>query len=256
MSASDPPAALPSAPARNSRASALPVSSKNWDRHVDHVEQMADSPGFQALRDLILRLAQLSTGDRLLDVGAGTGLLAQTAARDVARVIALDGSPAMCRHLERKFARLELANAEALLGDATDLPLSDNEIDVVVSNYCLHHLSDADKGRALVEIRRVLRPGGRLVFADMMFRIGIANRRDRSVIALMVKRMLRHGPSGAIRLLKNGMRIASGRWEHPAGVEWWRKALLDLGFTDVTVFALEHEGGIAFARKPVIVHSP
>jgi SAM-dependent methyltransferase len=235
---------------RESRVSALSVRSKNWDRHVDDVEQMADSPGFHALRDLILRLAQLSAGDRLLDVGAGTGLLAQAAARDVARVIALDGSPAMCRHLERKFACLELTNVEALLGDAADLPLSGNEIDVVVSNYCFHHLSDADKGRALVEIRRVLRPGGRLVFADMMFRIRIANRRDRSVIALMVKRIVRHGPSGVIRLLKNGLRIVSGRWEHPAGVDWWREALLDLGFTHVTVFALEHEGGIALARKP------
>jgi ubiquinone/menaquinone biosynthesis C-methylase UbiE len=226
------------------------VRSKNWDTHVDDVEQMADSPGFQALRDVILKLAQLSAGDRLLDVGAGTGLLAQAAAREVAHVIALDGSPAMCSHLESKFACLELTNAEVLIGDATDLPLSDNEIDVVVSNYCLHHLSDADKGRALLEIRRVLRPGGRLVFADMMFRVGIASRRDRSVIALMVKRMVRHGPSGVIRLLKNGMRIVSGRWEQPAGVDWWRKALLDLGFTQVTVFALEHEGGIALARKP------
>jgi ubiquinone/menaquinone biosynthesis C-methylase UbiE len=210
---------------------------------------MADSPGFQKLRDLILERARLSASDRLLDIGAGTGLLAQAAAREVTRVVALDRSPAMCGHLERKFTRLELTNAEVLLGDATNLPLADNAIDVVVSNYCLHHLSDADKSRALIEIGRVLRPGGRLVFADMMFRIGIADRRDREVIALMVRRMARRGPSGVLRLLRNAMRVVSGRGEHPASVGWWRRALLDAGFTEVTVLALEHEGGIALARK-------
>jgi ubiquinone/menaquinone biosynthesis C-methylase UbiE len=216
---------------------------------VEDVERMADSPGFQKLRDLILARARLSRCDRLLDIGAGTGLLAQAAAPDVARVIALDGSPAMCGHLERNFTRLELTNAEVVLGDATNLPLADNAIDVVVSNYCLHHLSDADKSRALVEIGRVLRPGGRLVFADMMFQIGIANHRDRAVIALMVRRMATRGPSGVLRLLRNAMRVVSGRGEHPAGVGWWRRALLEARFTEVTVLALEHEGGIALARK-------
>jgi ubiquinone/menaquinone biosynthesis C-methylase UbiE len=211
---------------------------------------MADSPGFQKLRDLILKRARLSASDRLLDVGAGTGLLAQAAAPNVARVVALDGSPAMCGHLRAKFTHLELTNAEVRLGDATNLPLADDAIDVVVSNYCLHHLLDADKSRALVEIGRVLRPGGRLVFADMMFQIGIANRRDRAVIGVMVKRMARRGPPGVLRLLKNAMRMLRGRGEHPASVGWWRTALLDAGFTEVTVLALEHEGGIALARKP------
>jgi hypothetical protein len=44
--------------------------------------------------------------------------------------------------------------------------------------------------------------------------------------------------------------MVAGRGEHPARVEWWQEALLDAGFVDVTVRALEHEGGIALARKP------
>jgi ubiquinone/menaquinone biosynthesis C-methylase UbiE len=211
---------------------------------------MAASPGFQALRDLILKLARLSASDRLLDVGAGTGLLAQAAAPHVARVIAIDASPVMCRRLEQKFADLQLTNARVLLNDATKLQLPESTVDIVVSNYCLHHLRDSDKGLALAEIRRVLRPGGRLVFADMMFHIGVADRRDRAVIALMVRRMVLHGPSGFLRLLKNAMRILTGRWEYPAGVGWWRKALVEAGFIEVSVHALVHEGGIALARKP------
>jgi len=211
---------------------------------------MADSPAFQALRDRILMLAWLNPNDRLLDIGTGTGLLAQAAAPQVARVIALDDSGAMCSHLEQKFTRLQITNAEILHNTATDLQLADAAVDVVLSNYCFHHLCDSDKGRALAEIMRVLRPGGRLVFADMMFRIGITDRRDRFVILLMAKRMVRHGPAGLLRLLKNAVRILAGRWEHPASVEWWRAALLNAGFVEVDVRALEHEGGIAFARKP------
>lgn len=211
---------------------------------------MADSPGFKALRDRILELARLSSSDRLLDIGAGTGLLAVAAAPYVASVSALDSSPAMGSHLERKVHRLGIDNAQILLGSAARLPLADSSFDVVLSNYCFHHLTDAEKVLALAEIKRVLRPGGQLVFGDMMFRIGIADRRDRAVIALLVKRMIQHGPAGLLRLAKNATRIAAGRWEHPAGVAWWRDALLHAGFVEVAVQELEHEGGIASARAP------
>jgi ubiquinone/menaquinone biosynthesis C-methylase UbiE len=211
---------------------------------------MAANPGFQALRDLILGRAQLSASDRLLDVGAGTGLLVEAAAPRVARVIAIDSSPAMCRHLEQKLARLRVANARVLTNDATNLQLDDAAIDVVVSNYCLHHLRDEDKLRALTEIKRVLRPGGRLVFADMMFELGVTDRRELSVLTRVVARMLRQGPAGWLRLLKNAIRILTGNWEHPAGVEWWNDALVQTGFTEVGVHALAHEGGLALAHKP------
>jgi ubiquinone/menaquinone biosynthesis C-methylase UbiE len=226
------------------------LRSKDWDEHVEHLEKMADSPGFRALRDRILERARLTLGDRLLDIGAGTGLLALAAAPHVASVSALDSSPAMRSHLECKAHRLGIDNAEILLGSAAKLPLADDSFDVVLSNYCFHHLTDAEKVLALEEVRRVLRSGGQLVFGDMMFRIGIADRRDRAVIALLVKRMFQHGLAGLLRLAKNATRIAVGRWEHPASVEWWREALLRAGFVDVAVEALEHEGGIASARAP------
>ena len=206
--------------------------------------------GFLALRDRILELARLRAGDRLLDIGAGTGLLALAACARVKRVFALDVSQAMCGHLERKLSRLGVDNAEVVVDSATALPLADGGVDVVVSNYCFHHLRDREKARALAQIRRVLRPGGRLVFADVMFRISIVKRRDRAVIGLFVSRMLRRGPSGLLRLMRNVTRMLAGRWEHPASVEWWQGALLAAGFIDVEVQALAHEGGIAVARKP------
>jgi ubiquinone/menaquinone biosynthesis C-methylase UbiE len=162
----------------------------------------------------------------------------------------------MCRHLEQKLARLRVENVRVLANDAMNLELDDDAIDVVVSNYCLHHLRDEDKLRALTEIKGVLRPGGRLVFADMMFQLGVTDRRDLSVLAGVVSRMVRHGPAGWLRLLKNAIRVLTGRGEHPAGVEWWHKALVETGFTEVSVHALAHEGGLALAQTPGATKKP
>lgn len=215
------------------------------------MEQLAQTPGFLSLREEIILLARLDADDLALDVGAGTGLLTLAAAPQVTRVTALDISPAMCRHLNTKLASLLTLNVDVLVGNATELPLAGGSVDVVLSNYCLHHLTDRDKRQALSEIWRVLRPGGRVVIGDMMFRIGLRSSRDRALIAHLAATMLRRGPAGMLRLLKNALRILTGRGEHPASTEWWHHALNDAGFAEVAVRALDHEGGIAVARRPV-----
>lgn len=216
---------------------------------MENLEQMASTPAFGVLRDSVLGLARLRPEDRVLDIGAGTGLLALAAAPCAAHVSALDISPGMCLHLRGKLERLGIRNVEVLVANATRLPFGDGSLDVVVSNYCFHHLADADKRRALGEIERVLRPGGRLVFADMMFQLSVRHQRDRTVILTLLKRMLRHGPAGLVRIARNATRIVTRRWEHPAGVQWWQEALFAAGFLDVEVRPLDHEGGIAAARK-------
>ena len=226
-----------------------PMPAKDWDKHVDHVEAMADTPSFGALRDQILELAQLRPDDRVLDIGAGTGLLTLAAAPHVAHVTALDVSDPMCRRLQSNQQRLGITNVDALTASATELPIGDGAVDLVVSNYCFHHMGDADKRRALSEIHRVLRPDGRLVFADMMFSLAVTNPRDRKVLALLAKRMLRKGFAGLLRLAKNAVRVLTGRWEHPSGAQWWREALAAAGFAAVEVRELEHEGGIVTARR-------
>jgi len=216
---------------------------------VADLELVAAGSGFLALREQVLELAQLSRHATVVDVGAGAGLLTLAAAPHVRHVYALDSSESMHEHLERKLQTAGVGNAEALLGDATQLPLADCSVDAVVSNYCFHHLDDDEKARAVVEAMRVLRPGGRFVFADMMFRVGIVRRRDRAVLARFARQMFARGPSGVVRLLSNVGRVLSGRGEQPASVEWWRDALHSAGFVEVRVTALDHEGGVAHARK-------
>jgi ubiquinone/menaquinone biosynthesis C-methylase UbiE len=223
--------------------------SKSWEDRVAAVEQLTATPGFARLREEIIRAARLQPDDRVLDIGAGTGLLTLAAAPGVHQVLAVDISPSMCRHLETKLAGLAMTNVEVRVGNATELPVAERSVDVVLSNYCFHHLRDDDKHVALSEVVRVLRPGGRLVFGDMMFHVGLREPRDRKLIAGFVRSMLRRGPAGIMRLLKNALRVLSGRGEHPAGVEWWQGALTDAGFADVAVWSLDNEGGIAVARR-------
>jgi selenocysteine lyase/cysteine desulfurase len=83
----------------------------------------------------------------------------------------------------------------------------------------------------------------------MMFRVGLRGTRDRALIMRFVRAMLGRGPAGILRLLKNALRVVSGRGEHPASVDWWRSALREAGFASVSVWPLDHEGGIAVARR-------
>jgi ubiquinone/menaquinone biosynthesis C-methylase UbiE len=223
---------------------------KDWDHYVAQTEEVARSKGFQELRDHILDRAAPSSGDVVLDLGAGTGLLTMQLAPRVERVWAIDISPLMTQYLETKAKSAGLENVRTATASACNLPLIDGCVDLVVSNYCFHHLANEDKLRTLREVHRVLRPGGRLTFADMMFGLGAADPRDRRIVAEKVRAMLRKGAPGVIRLGKNGLRFIAGRWESPARPEWWKQALEGQGFVNVTIEPLHHEGGVATAVRP------
>ena len=228
----------------------VPTLEKNWNDHVAHAEEIARSPGFLDLRNRIIDLGHPKPDDVVVDVGSGTGLLSLAIAPLASRVWSVDIAAAMTEYLRAKAASAELTNIEPVTASAVSLPLIDASADLVVSNYCFHHLSDPEKERALAEIRRVLRPGGRFVFGDMMFRVGLQDPRDREVVRDKVNAMMRRGVPGMIRLAKNAIRFAGRRWEQPARADWWEQALARAGFVDVVIEVLPHEGGIARARLP------
>jgi ubiquinone/menaquinone biosynthesis C-methylase UbiE len=226
------------------------ATAKDWDARVADAELIARSPGFRQLRDRILELAEPHARHTVVDVGCGTGLLALAFAQRAARVWAIDSSPAMIEYLRAKARSAELGNVETVVASAVSLPLVDGTADLVVSNYCLHELRNADKERALAEAMRVLKPGGRLVIGDMMFSLNPMQARDRRVVAGKLRQLARRGLPGVWRLLKNAARLLSGRWEYPANAIWWREALQRAGFREVSIEMLAHEGGIAAAAAP------
>jgi len=211
---------------------------------------VARTPSFQAIRERVIHASDPRATDTVADLGAGTGLLTLALAERVRSVWAIDRSRAMGEYVAAKAASAGHDNIRVVRASVTSIPLVDESVDLVVSSYCFHELSDPEKRRALAEAFRIAVPGGRVVIADMMFSPFGATARDRRVIGSKVRQLLALGAPGVVRLAKNGLRLATGRWERPVSPAWWERGLADVGFDDIRVAALEHEIGLAVARRP------
>jgi ubiquinone/menaquinone biosynthesis C-methylase UbiE len=220
-----------------------------WDERVEAWEVVATSDAFLAIRDRIVELAEPQREDHVVDLGAGTGLLALALAPRVAELVAVDISERMLERLDDTAIADGIHNVEVVAADLRRLPLEDESATLVVSNYAFHHLDDAGKELALAEARRILRPGGRLVLCDMMFSLSL-EARDRQLVAEKVVAMLKRGPAGVVRILRNAGRVIAGRWEKPATPETWEEMLVARGFEGVRIELLEHEAAVAVARRP------
>jgi ubiquinone/menaquinone biosynthesis C-methylase UbiE len=220
-----------------------------WDERVEAWEEVATSPAFLAIRDRVVELADPRVDDCAVDLGAGTGLLTLALAPHVQELVAVDISERMLERLDDRAAADGIDNVEPLLADLRRLPLEDECATLVVSNYAFHHLDDPGKELALAEARRILRPGGRLVICDMMFSLSLEPR-DRRLVWEKVRGLLRRGPAGVVRILRNGARVVAGRWEQPATPESWREMLEARGFEQVRIELLAHEAAVAVGRRP------
>jgi len=121
-----------------------------------------------AMRERILKLARLQPGEAVLDLGCGTGTLAIAAKRAVGaagKVHGIDASPEMLARAAQKARRaaMDVAFTEAA---AQALPFSDASFDVVLTSVMLHHLPRPARAQCAAEMRRVLRPGGRVLAVD------------------------------------------------------------------------------------------
>lgn len=131
-----------------------------WDAIAEGYDRFV-APGEEQIALQALRLARLGPGDRLLDVAAGTGGLALPAARLGARVTATDWSTRMIERFNARARGERLANADGKVMDCHALDFPDDTFDVTASQFGV--MLVPDQARALREMARVTKPGGRVL---------------------------------------------------------------------------------------------
>ncbi|MEU8246304.1 methyltransferase domain-containing protein [Nonomuraea sp. NPDC048916] len=110
-------------------------------------------------------LTEIRPGEKILDVGCGTGYLTHLLAPvtgPAGQVTGVDPSASMVGHAGRHAPR----NCSYQVGEGQDLPFPDASFDVLVSTLAVHHMPSSARALAVQEMFRVLRPGGRLLIAE------------------------------------------------------------------------------------------
>ena len=142
---------------------------KQRSRFDDEAAQWDQNPGrvevARAVGSLICRRIPIRRGWRVLDYGAGTGLLTLCIQPFAAEITALDTSEGMTAELRRKLALARIDNVQVRLWDLATEPYPDSGFDLVVSSMTMHHIANVPL--VFKRMAQVLRPGGYFAVADL-----------------------------------------------------------------------------------------
>jgi ubiquinone/menaquinone biosynthesis C-methylase UbiE len=221
---------------------------RTWSRRADSWDHSA-MPGLEKIAQAVVDEAQPVDGKTVLDLGSGSGQLTFQLADRAREVTAVDFSQPMLDRLAERARAEGIENVDTRQADLQSLELPPNSVDVIVTNYALHHLRHPEKARLLEKAAGWLKPGGRIVIGDMMF--GLASDRDgRRIVATKVAAIARKGPAGWWRLAKNAWKVLVARQECPAPVEAWESMADDAGLDVVGSRRVVAEAAVVTARRP------
>ena len=147
------------------RAAREETAQAYFTRHAgewDELRQLHSSDA-QVEKALVEALADANLGN-LLDIGTGTGRIAELLAENASKVTALDKSLEMLKLARAKLQHFPAGKAELVPGDFTDLPFAEAQFDTVVLHQVLHFAQEPEL--VLQEAARVTRPGGRIAIVD------------------------------------------------------------------------------------------
>lgn len=135
---------------------------EEWDELRSlHIE---DGPVEAALTEMLLGLAGSTGLGRMLDVGTGTGRIAELLAPHAARVVAFDKSPDMLRIARARLQHLRADSVELVQGDFAQIPFAARSFDTVLFHQVLHYAQAPEA--VLAGAARVTAPGGRIAIVD------------------------------------------------------------------------------------------
>jgi len=210
------------------------------DERAGDAAEHARQAALQALPERILALARPRPHERVLDMCAGTGVLALALAAQVQHVWAIEAAPGLVAYLEMKAAAGGWENLSATVGSPSRLSLFDASADLIVAHDAFHQPDADDSTKALAEAHRVLRPGGRLVLGVTA---GPEPPRDPPTRARSIRKTPRRWA------LHRRARIVAEEGQLPAWLEGWENALQGAGFADVRVELLAQGCGVGYARR-------
>ena len=141
----------------------------SWARFYDGLINLMTLGRMRRLRQMTVDYAQIQPGESVLDVGCGTGAVTIPAKMKVGSqgyAVGIDPDPDMIGIARQKAMKAGL-EIDFRVGVIESLPFSDETFDVVTSSLMMHHLSDKLRVKGLAELWRTLKPGGRILIADM-----------------------------------------------------------------------------------------
>jgi len=213
------------------------------DRAVSWDHGAQNNPGLVKVVERVIAEASPQAGMTVIDIGCGSGQLTLRVAPLVARIIGIDISQAMIDLLLQNAAAANLSNVEGVAIPIEHLQIEESSVDLVISNYVLHHLRDRDKAVAVATAAKWLKPGGRLVVGDMMFGRG-TDARDREIISSKVALMIKKGPAGWWRIAKNASRYLLRFQERPVSIAAWVGMFRAAGLHEVVAIPVVNEASV------------
>lgn len=219
-----------------------------WSSRVDSWSSHG-SVGLERVTQAVVEAVAVRPGEHVVDLGCGTGAITLEVARQGARVLAVDVSAGMVRRLGELASGEGIEGVEGMVEPIERLALPAMSTDAVVSSYALHHLRDPDKARVVEQAYTWIRPGGRIVIADMMFGRG-GSKEDRAIFASKLRILAKKGPGGWWRIAKNAGRLILRIQERPISLDAWQRILVQAGFADVSGRYVRQEAGMVTGRRP------
>lgn len=139
-----------------------------WAWFYDIFGRLVFAGKVKTMMQSTVKLANIQSDEKVLDVGCGTGTLAilakQTSGHNV-KIYGIDASPEMIERAQQK-AQQDTVDVDFQIGLVENIQFPDGTFDLVMNSLMMHHLTPDLRQKALVEIYRVLKPGGRLLIVD------------------------------------------------------------------------------------------